>query len=403
LDVPGIIQDININEAILIEDGLIRLKVTKKEKDFLEAEVINGGIIKNHKGVNLPDSQLHIKAFTEKDERDLNFALEHDTDFVALSFVSNGKEIEEVREKIKKILKREPARNATLARNDQPEKLRSTMLAGVATSSKYSVAGGDNLPQIISKIERKEAIKNIDEIIKASDAVMVARGDLGIELNESKVVIYQKEIIGKCLEMVKPVIVATQMLDSMINNPLPTRAEVSDVSNAVIDHTDAVMLSGETANGKFPLKVIETMAEIIKDTEESPFDDINPSYLDDNIFSDYASLIDGAHEMGKSSGAKAILMVSESGFTAKMVSHHRPDQLLLVATGNQKTFDQLSLIWGVRAYLFSEADDREKFLELLVEKAKEEGKLSSGDKAVVILGRFPGGEKMKLIGIKVIE
>jgi len=151
------------------------------------------------------------------------------------------------------------------------------------------------------------------------------------------------------------------------------------------------------------LKVIETMAEIIKDTEESPFDDINPSYLDDNIFSDYASLIDGAHEMGKSSGAKAILMVSESGFTAKMVSHHRPDQLLLVATGNQKTFDQLSLIWGVRAYLFSEADDREKFLELLVEKAKEEGKLSSGDKAVVILGRFPGGEKMKLIGIKVIE
>jgi pyruvate kinase len=380
LDIPGIVQDINVGNAILIEDGLMKLKVFKKEKDFLEAEVVEGGTIKNHKGVNIPDAKLNISAMTEKDDKDLEFALKEDVDFVALSFVSVAKDIEDLRGKIKKILGREPARNAT-----------------------HSVAGGDNLPQIVAKIERKEAIKNIDEIVKATDVVMVARGDLGIEMDESKVVLYQKEIIAKCLKAVKPVIVATQMLDSMIHNPIPTRAEVSDVSNAVIDHTDAVMLSGETANGKYPLKAIEMMAEIAKNTEDSPFDDINPGFLDGDIFSNYASIIDSAHELAKSSKAKAILVATDSGFTARIMSHHRPEETILVATRNKKTYNQLSIIWGVRAYLFDQENNREKLLELLIEKVKKEGKLSSGNKAVVIFGKLQDSDKVQMVGIKEIE
>jgi pyruvate kinase len=368
LDYPNIIGDINVSNEILIEDGLKRLKVVKKEKDYLEAEVTNGGIVKNHKGVNIPDANFHFGAMTEKDHKDLEFALAQEVDFVALSFVSNGEEIKEVREKMKKILGRDRG-----------------------------------LPQIISKIERKEAMKNIKGIIATSDTIMVARGDLGIEMEESKVVIYQKELIGKSLRGTKPVIVATQMLDSMINNPIPTRAEVSDVSNAVIDHTDAVMLSGESASGKFPVEAVQTMSDIIKNVEESPFDDITPGYLDDSVNDDYAALINSAHELAKKSQAKAILMYTESGFTARMMSHHRPDQLMIAATNNEKTYNQLSIVWGIRAYLFQNGENRENFIDLIIEKTKQDGKLAAGDKAVIILGRTSTGKSMTLIGIKKVE
>ncbi|MDP1620214.1 MAG: pyruvate kinase, partial [bacterium] len=214
IDSDGVASALQIGERILVEDGVMRLKVVEKSEDSVKAEVINGGTIKPRKGINVPDTKLTFGAVTEKDKRDLEFALGNEVDFVALSFVSNAQEVIETRESIKKILGRK-----------------------------------DSLPQIVVKIERKEAIDNIDEIIEAADVVMVARGDLGIELAESKVIIYQKEIIAKCLRSAKTVIVATQMLDSMINNPIPTRAEVSDVTNAVIDHTDAVMLSGESASG----------------------------------------------------------------------------------------------------------------------------------------------------------
>jgi len=368
LDYPNIVGDINVGNEILIEDGLKRLKVVKKEKDFLEAEVTNGGIVKNHKGVNIPDANFHFGAMTEKDDRDLEFALAQEVDFVALSFVSNGSEIEAVRERMKKILGRDRL-----------------------------------LPQIIPKIERKEAMKNIKEIIAVADTIMVARGDLGIEMEESKVVIYQKELIAKSLRGTKPVIVATQMLDSMINNPIPTRAEVSDVSNAVIDHTDAVMLSGESANGKFPVEAVQTMSDIIKNVEESPFDDLTPGYLDDSGNDDYAALINSAHELAKKSQAKAIMMYTESGFTARMMSHHRPDQLMIAATNSEKTYNQLSIVWGIRAYLFQGSENRENFIDLIIEKTKQDGKLVAGDKAVIILGRTSTGKSMTLIGIKKVE
>jgi pyruvate kinase len=367
LDWPGIITDIELGNAILIEDGLKRLVVVEKNADYLVAEVVNGGVIKNHKGVNVPDSKLKIGAVTKKDEEDLAYAMSREVDFIALSFVSNGKEIEETREKMRKLLGRK-----------------------------------DNLPQIVAKIERKEAIKNIEEIILATDVVMVARGDLGIEMDETKVVIYQKEIIAKCIKAVRPVIVATQMLESMIQNPIPTRAEVSDVSNAVIDHTDAVMLSGESANGKFPQKAVETMSQIICDTEESRFDDdfrcATPS---DDKDQDYVAIVESAYNLAKGSQAKAIVAITVSGLTARLIAHFRPLQSNYVATISEKVYNQLSMVWGVESYLLEDVD-KESLIENMLNKLKSEKKIETGDKVVVVLGRIPGGEKMRLVGIREI-
>ena len=238
LDAKKITDGIKEEDQILIEDGLLRLIVKEKAGGVLLAEVTNGGIIKNHKGVNLPDSNIKLGALTEKDLSDLQFSLGKGVDFVAMSFVKDAKDLLDLREKIKEL---------------SPNK--------------------DVLAKVIPKVERKEALKNIDEIIDVSDMVMVARGDLGIELPESEVIIYQKEIVTKCHEKNKPVIVATQMMESMIKNPIPTRAEVSDISNAVIDHADAVMLSGESANGQYPVEAVKMMREIIKKIEDSTLDD----------------------------------------------------------------------------------------------------------------------------------
>ena len=368
LDWPEIVNDINIGESILIEDGLKRLKVVEKEGKSLVAEVINGGVIKNHKGVNVPDSKLKIGAVTKKDEEDLAYAMSREVDFIALSFVSNGKEIKETREKMRELLGRE-----------------------------------DNLPQIVAKIERKEAIKNIEDIISATDVIMVARGDLGIEMDETKVVIYQKEIIAKCITAVRPVIVATQMLESMIQNPIPTRAEVSDVSNAVIDHTDAVMLSGESANGKFPQKAVATMSQIISDTEESRFDDdFKCATPDDDKDQDYVAIVESACNLAKDSRAKAIVAITVSGLTARLIAHFRPMQNNFVATISEKVYNQLSLVWGVESYLLDNVD-KESLIETMLERLKSEKKIEAGDKVVVVLGRIPGGEKMRLVGIREIN
>jgi pyruvate kinase len=367
IDSDGVASALQIGERIMIEDGVIRLKIVERSDNLVKAEVLNGGTIKPRKGINVPDTKLSFGAVTEKDRTDLEFALKNEVDFVALSFVSNAQEVLETREQMKKILGR-----------------------------------NDSLPQIIVKIEKKEAIDNIDEIIEATDVVMVARGDLGTELAESKVILYQKEIIAKCLHAAKTVIVATQMLDSMINNPIPTRAEVSDVTNAVIDHTDAVMLSGESANGKYPVEAVEMMTKIIEDTEESPFDDINEHFDDGEINSDYASIMHSAHEMAVNARAKAIVLFSESGVSARMMAHHRPEQLMLVGTHNPKTYQQMSIVWGSRAYLLQQ-EDREELINEIININKESGRLASGDKVIVILGRVPEGKDIALTGIRIVE
>jgi pyruvate kinase len=255
---------------------------------------------------------------------------------------------------------------------------------------------------VIAKIERKEAIENIDGIIKESDAIMVARGDLGIEMDESKVVLYQKEIIAKSLRAAKPVIVATQMLDSMIKNPIPTRAEVSDVSNAVIDHTDAVMLSGESASGKYPLKTVETMNKIVKDTEESPFDDLEHGFLGDSRTSVSAAVSRAAHELAKDSNAEAIVVASLSGFTARMIARHRPQQKIYVVTNSKKTYSQLSLLWGTESLILADCDTLDKLITKSVETLKKKRLLSKGDKIVIVTGR-PHVKKEHMSLVKVEE
>ena len=364
LDVPNIVDDIEIGNEILIEDGLMKVTVTEKENGVLKTIVIDGGIVNNHKGVNIPDAKLKISPITEKDERDLAFVLLKDVDFVAMSFVSTGENIENLRGKMKTILGRE-----------------------------------DNLPQIIAKIERKEAIKNLDDIIEHTDAVMVARGDLGIEIEGTKVAVLQKEIIKKSLAAMKPVIVATQMLNSMIENPRPTRAEVSDVTNAVVDHADAVMLSGESASGKYPLESVRTMKEIIENTEASPFDDVKHLMtLHGNA--DFKMVIKSAYELAKNSGAKAVVLGSASGFTARLFSHFRPEQPMLVVTHNKKTYQQLALVWGIDAKFYERGEVFREDIDWLIEDAKKQNIIASGDKVVLILGRTPDGEHIRLIGIK---
>ncbi|MFA6047334.1 MAG: pyruvate kinase [Parcubacteria group bacterium] len=371
LDWPGIIKDIEIGNEILIEDGLMKIKVVEKKDDILIGEVVAGGVVRNHKGVNIPDAKLNIPPVTEKDEKDMVYAVaEKDVDFVALSFVSYAKDIKETREKIRKLAKDK-----------------------------------EHLPQIVSKIERKEAIINIDELIEVSDVIMVARGDLGIELPETKVVLYQKEIIAKCLKAAKPVIVATQMLNSMIENPLPTRAEVSDVSNAVIDHADATMLSGESANGKFPIDSVRIMSQIICDTEESRFDDYVPKHIEieDHIKKEYANFIAGAWKMAKKEDAKAILAVSFSGFTARAISNYRPERHIFVATENPKVYNQLSIVWGVEPYLLNLKENNHSFIDAIIQKAKKERRIKKEDKIVIVLGIDKKGHKVRSVEVNEVE
>ena len=362
----NITDDIEVGNEILIEDGIMKVVVKEKNDGVLACEVIDGGIVNNHKGVNIPDAKLKISPITEKDEKDLAFALSKNVDFVAMSFVSTGENIEELRGKIKNILGRE-----------------------------------ENLPQIIAKIERKEAIKNLDDIIEHTDAVMVARGDLGIEIEGTKVAVLQKEIIKKSLSAMKPVIVATQMLNSMIENPRPTRAEVSDVTNAVVDHADAVMLSGESASGKYPIDSVRTMKDIIENTEASRFDDVT-HMLALKGEGDFKRLIKSAYELAKGAGAKAVVLGSASGFTARLFSHFRPEQPMLVVTHNEKTYHQLSLVWGIQVKLYEKGEVFREDIDWLIEDAKSRGILASGDKVVLILGRTPDGEQMQLIGIKTV-
>lgn len=364
LDVPNIVDDIEIGNEILIEDGLMKVVVKEKENGVLTVEVIDGGMVKNHKGVNIPDAKLKISPITEKDEKDLEFLLGMDVDFIAMSFVSSGENIEDLRDMMKKILGRQ-----------------------------------DNLPQIIAKIERKEAIKNLDDILEHTDAVMVARGDLGIEIEGTKVAVLQKEIVKKSLAAMKPVIVATQMLESMIVNPRPTRAEVSDVTNAVVDHADAVMLSGESASGKYPVESVRTMKEIIENTEASPFDDVKHQ-LPLNGEEDFKMVIKSAYELAKNSNAKAVVLGSASGFTARLFSHFRPEQPMLVVTHNKKTYQQLALVWGIDAKLYERGEVFREDIDWLIEDAKKQNIIANGDKVVLILGRTPDGEHIRLIGIK---
>jgi pyruvate kinase len=363
--------DVKKGEKILLADGLLELIVLGVKGREIKCLVKNGGLLTSHKGVNLPESKLRIPAITEKDKKDLEFGIKNGVDMVALSFVRSASDIEELKNLISKLDK------------------------------KYQ--GKKVLPtQIVVKIEKREAVKNFNKILAVTDGVMVARGDLGIEMPASDVPLVQKMIIEKCLQAAKPVIVATQMLDSMIRNPRPTRAEVSDVANAVIDHTDAVMLSGETAEGRYPVEAVATMANIALRTEKSKYDDLEfRALFKDRLHVDDA-ISSSANLLARNLKAKAILVASLTGYTGRIVSRYRPELPILVTTNNDKVRRQLNLNWGVIPFVLPQCQTIEELVEKALIYIEKKKFVKSQDRIIIIAG-FPLGKSGNVNWIKVQE
>ena len=352
---PQFPQDVNVGETVLIDDGKLHLKVVETNgKDNVRCLITVGGILSSKKGVNLPNTKISLPCLTVKDIRDLEFALEQDVDWVGLSFVRSVTDIVELKDIIKNKGKR---------------------------------------TRVIAKIEKPEAIKEIDNIIDVSDGIMVARGDLGVELPMERVPLLQKMIVNKCIQIGKPVIIATQMMESMITSYTPTRAEVNDVANAVMDGADAVMLSAETSVGKFPAKVIEIMRRIITEVEELDsiyYKEHTPqvktiTYITDSICYNACSL---AHH----AGAQAIISMTNSGYTAFKLSSHRPKAPIFIFTDNLSLLTTLSLVWGVRGYYYDKYESTDQTIEDLKKIIKTQGQVKNDD-LVINIASMPMKEK----------
>lgn len=341
----NVIGDIKIGEKILIDDGKIELKVVSKEDKQLEAIVVRGGILLERKGVNLPESDIKLSSVTEKDIKDLNFGLKNDVDWIALSFVRSAKDILELKNLIK--------------------------------DNGYKT-------KVIAKIEKPQAIKNIDNIITESDGLMVARGDLGVEVPMETVPIIQKKIVDKCNLACKPVIIATQMLESMITSKTPTRAESNDVANAVLDGTDAVMLSAESATGKYPLLAVESMSRIINSVEKTS----NMIYYKFEKFKKLRnklseSLITTACRLSKQINAKAIVTMTKSGYSAYRVSGSRPKARIYIVTNEKKIGNEVNLVWGIRSIYYNKTENIDSTLENIEKILLENKHLDKGDKYII--------------------
>lgn len=316
-DYEAFAADVQPGERVLMDDGKLALTVTETNgKDEVRCDIVHGGPLRPRKGLNLPETKVSLPCITPKDAEDLEFALSKDVDWVGLSFVRHASDIHELKEKI--------------------------------------VAAGKHA-KVIAKIEKPEAIEDIDAIIAATDAVMVARGDLGVEMPMQEVPLLQKEIVRKSLDMSRPVIVATQMLESMIESATPTRAEVNDVANAVIDGADAVMLSGETSVGKYPLNAVRAMRQVIENIESHgkvEYGERAPLHPDDERFiSD--SMCYNACRLARRVNAAAIVTMTFSGYTAIQVSSQRPKAKIYMFTANRRVLSQMSLVWGVFAMPYS--------------------------------------------------
>ena len=304
---PSLIEDVKAEEEILIDDGLLRIKIIEKKPDRLIGVVVEGGILKSKKGVNLPHTRTTLSSFTEKDQADLLLGIKIDVDYVAVSFIRNGNDIKKIK--------------------------------------KWAKENNIILPSIISKIEKREALNNIEDILELSDGIMVARGDLGVELSPEEVPVYQKMLIDLANQKKKIVITATQMLESMKEHSRPTRAEASDVANAVLDGTDALMLSAETTVGKYPVEAVRTMDSIIRFTEERLGDKILPAFKVSNYFPE--AIASGAVRVAQDINAKAIVVFSHSGFAALLISKLRPKMPIVAFTPDYKVYKKLSLLWAV--------------------------------------------------------
>lgn len=355
---PGVIpvpyerfaHDLGKSDRILLADGTRELEVVDVQGTIIIAKVLLGGMLLSNKGINVPTVTLSIESMTEKDDEDLAFGLKQNIDFVALSFVRSAEDVKALKEKIKKWL---------------PE--------------------GSEPPQIIVKIEKHEALEHFDEILAETDGVMVARGDLGIETPVAKLPIHQKEIIAKCVVAGKPVITATEMMASMEKNPRPTRAEVSDVANAVIDHTDAVMLSGESAMGKYPVAVVKTMSEIIQQTEESSLDALMPHHgiTGESVPSAVAA---AAVALARHINAAAILVTTKTGFSARQVARFRPELPIYAATPSARVCRQLLLSWGISPFVVDGYGTPEKMTQDALALLRKQQQFPAGSNIVVMSG-----------------
>ncbi len=359
-DVPNLEKAVKPGNRIMMDDGALEIEVTNVDTDLVEARVVLGGMLKSHKGVNLPRANLDIPGFTEKDRADLEFGIRSGVDAVAISFVRNGKDVEVVREAI-----REFARGVSPLAAQTP---------------------------IIAKIELPEAVDNLHEIMHATDGVMVARGDLGIEMSPEKVPTVQKEMIEMANRHAKIVITATQMLDSMIVNPRPTRAEASDVANAIFDGTDAVMLSGETAAGKYPVESVTMMDKIVRQAEAQYERWGHRAQLPDDVASqsDALSLTLAARELAQDRDVAGVAVFTESGRTALYMSKVRPGVPVLAFTPERTTYQRMGLYWGTWPYLVPFATTVETMLAHVETAIMASSNLQQGQQVVMISG-FPVG------------
>ena len=372
-------QDVKVGERILMDDGNLEVVVTNIDPHTKEVHttVVYGGILRSKKGINLPGTKVGLPALTQKDEKDLIFGLEHDVDWIALSFVRAAQEILDVKEKIR--------------------------------------AAGKSA-KVIAKIEKPEAIENIDEIIAATDGLMVARGDMGVELDGAIVPQLQKMMVQKCIRAAKPVIVATQMLESMKDSPRPTRAETSDVANAVLDGASATMLSAESASGQYPLEAVGMMTHIIETVEAQQNTikivkgDEAAIYFKNHSLADYHDadghhlndrMIAGACRLARDADAKAILCITNSGYTAFRVSSHRPKASLYVFTDSKQSLTNMGLLWGARVFFHeNNVQDTEATVKSMVDQLVKEGLLAKGDVFISLLAMpYGSGQKTNTVRI----
>ena len=348
-------QDVEPGDRILIDDGLLELEVlsTDEETD-ITCRVITGGLLQTNKGMNLPRASHAIPTITDKDRRDLRFVLEQRVDWVALSFVRNSGEVLKLREMIREL-------------------------------------SADRPVPVVAKIEKPEAVDNIDGIIEAADAIMVARGDLGVETSPEAVPIVQKMIIAKCNAVGKPVITATQMLDSMMRNPRPTRAEASDVANAILDGADAIMLSGETAVGKYPLESVRTMARIALEAERSGLDSAVRPHPPRPVTSIANAVSHATCATACDLAAAAIITPTISGHTARIISKYRPPCPIIAVTPSPVVQRQLALHWGVHPLLSRRTDSTDETISGAVRAAQKHGLVKQGDVVVITAGAAGSG------------
>jgi pyruvate kinase len=337
-------EDVKPGSRILLDDGLIELRVNSANGNLVSCTVVEGGILKDLKGINLPGVKVSAPCLTEKDRRDLEFCLQKEVDFIALSFVRSPADIEE----LKRLLY---------------ERGKQTM--------------------VVAKIEKPEALRNFNAILKVTDAVMVARGDLGVEINPEKVPLFQKKIIQACNEAGKPVITATQMLESMITHPRPTRAETSDVANAILDGTDAVMLSGETASGSFPVEAVSLMDKVARDVER-----VEPQrnhHRRGNRSSIAEAVAEASCQAAQTLRAKAVVVFTKTGSTAALISKYRPPLPIIAMTQPGETMQRLSIYWGVRTFPVGVMSGTDQQI-LAVESTLLKGGFRKGDLVVITMG-----------------